>query len=155
MAEAAKRLVAQNRRARYDYFIEDSIEAGMMLTGTEVKALRAGHGSIKEAYVRESGGELYLQGAHISPYGSAGNKANHEPLRVRKLLLRKREIDRLSGLIRREGYTLVPLEIYFNDRGIAKTLVGLARGKRKVDKRETTKNRDWDRQKARILRDKG
>ena len=155
MVEATKRLVAQNKRARHDYFIEDTLEAGLALTGTEVKSLREGRGSIKEAYVRESGGEFYLQGMHISAYESAANRANHEPLRTRKLLLHRREINRLTGLVRRDGYTMVPLEVYFNRRGIAKALVGLARGKRKVDKRETEKQRDWQRQKARLMRDKG
>lgn len=150
MAEGAKTLVARNRRARHDYFIEDSLEAGLVLTGTEVKSLRRGKGSINEAYVIDQGGELYLEGAHIAEYESA-SRFNHPPRRRRKLLLHRREMNRLVGQIRREGYTIVPLELYFNDRGIAKLQVGLARGKRKVDKRQATKERDWQRQKARIL----
>jgi len=151
MAEGAKTLVARNRRARHDYFIEDSLEAGLVLTGTEVKSLRRGKGSIAEAYVIDQGGELYLEGAHIAEYESSANRFNHPPRRRRKLLLHRREMNRLVGQIRREGYTIVPLELYFNDRGIAKLQVGLARGKRKVDKRQATKERDWQRQKARIL----
>jgi len=129
------------------------LEAGLVLTGTEVKSLRQGRGSIGEAYVMEQDGELYLQGAHIPEY-NAGNRFNHKPLRLRKLLLHRRELAKMIGQIRREGYTVVPLEIYFNERGIAKALLGLARGKRKADKREATKARDWQRQKARLLREK-
>ena len=154
MAEGERRRVALNRRARHDYFIEDTIEAGIVLTGTEVKSLRQGRGSIAEAFVAEDKGELYLQGCHIPEY-EAANRFNHAPLRRRKLLVHRREANRLSGLLRRQGYTLVPLELYFNPRGIAKLAVGLARGKRKIDKRETTKERDWQRQKARLLREKG
>ncbi len=154
VAPGGKKLVAQNRRARHDYFIEDTIEAGLVLTGSEVKSLRQGKGSIAEAYVAENGGELYLQGAHIPEY-TAANRFNHDPRRLRKLLVHRRELGRLSGQIRREGYTLVPLELYFNSRGIAKTLLGLAQGKRKVDKRQTIKSRDWDRQRARLMRDRG
>ncbi|MEM7170609.1 MAG: SsrA-binding protein SmpB [Pseudomonadota bacterium] len=154
MAPGAKKLVAQNRRARHDYFIEETLEAGLVLTGSEVKSLRLGRGSIAEAYVAEKSGELYLQGAHIPEYEGA-NRFNHEPRRLRKLLLHRRELGRLSGQVRRQGYTIVPLEIYFNGRGIAKTLLGLAQGKRKVDKRQTVKARDWDRQRARLMRDRG
>ncbi len=150
MAEGANTLVARNRRARHDYFIEDTLEAGLILTGTEVKSLRRGKGSIAEAYVMDQGGELYLEGAHIADY-EAASRFNHPPRRRRKLLLHRREMNRLIGQIRREGFTLVPLEIYFNQRGIAKLRIGLARGKRKVDKRQATKERDWKRQKARLL----
>jgi len=154
MSAGAKRLVAQNRRARHDYIIEDTIEAGLVLTGTEVKSLRAGRCSINEAYAQDQGGELYLLNAHIAPYEPA-SRFNHDPLRPRKLLLHRREIERLGGLTRRGGYTLVPLAIYFNPRGIAKVELGLARGKRKVDKRESEKARDWQRQKARLMRERG
>jgi SsrA-binding protein len=151
-AVAQGRVAAQNRKARYNYFIDETIEAGVMLTGTEVKSLREGRANIGEAYASAQGGELFLVNAHISEY-SGGNRLNHEPLRPRKLLLRKREIERLVGAIQRKGVTLVPLEIYFNPRGIAKVRLGVARGKRQYDKRATTKERDWQRQKARLLRD--
>ncbi len=151
-ALAQGRVAAQNRKARYNYFIDETIEAGVMLTGTEVKSLREGRANIGEAYASAQGGELFLVNAHISEY-SGGNRLNHEPLRPRKLLLRKREIERLVGAIQRRGVTLVPLEIYFNARGIAKVRLGVARGKRQYDKRATTKERDWQRQKGRLLRD--
>jgi SsrA-binding protein len=147
-------LVAQNRKARHDYLIEDSVEAGLVLTGTEVKSLRRGRASIGESYAQEQGGQFYLLNAHISEY-EAANRFNHEPRRPRKLLLHRREINRLTGQVRREGYTLVPLRLYFIPRGVAKVELGLARGKRKVDKRETQKQRDWQREKARLLREKG
>jgi SsrA-binding protein len=153
VAEGADTLVAQNRKARHNYFIEDSLEAGLVLTGTEVKSLRQGRASIAEAYAGEEGGELYLLNANIPIYESA-NRFNHEPKRPRKLLLHRRQRDRLLGLIRRQGYTLVPLRLYFNARGIAKVQIGIARGKRKLDKRETEKQRDWHREKARLLREK-
>ena len=148
------RIAAQNRRARHDYIIESSIEAGLMLTGSEVKSLRAGKVSIKEAYARERDGEIWLINAHFSEYAPAAREG-HEPKRPRKLLLHKREMNRLIGQVRREGYTLVPLKLYFNARGIAKLELGLARGKRQADKRETEKKRDWQREKARLMRDKG
>ena len=151
-AVAQGRVAAKNRKARYNYFIDETIEAGVMLTGTEVKSLREGRANIGEAYASVQGGELFLVNAHISEY-SGGNRLNHEPLRPRKLLLRKREIERLTAAIQRKGVTLVPLEIYFNPRGIAKVRLGIARGKRQYDKRATTKERDWQRQKARLLRD--
>lgn len=154
MAAGAKKIVAQNRRARHDYFIEDTLEAGLVLTGTEVKSLRQGRGSVAESYAAERGGELYLQNAHIPPY-EAASRFNHEPRRPRKLLVHRRELAKLIGQIRREGYTVVPLSIYFNPRGIAKVELGLARGKRKADKRESEKKKDWQRQKARLMREKG
>ena len=154
MPESAKRIVAQNRRARHDYLIEDTLEAGLALTGTEVKSLRQGRGSIAEAYAQDEGGELFLRNAHIPRYEPA-NRNNHEPRRPRKLLLHRRELNRLIGEIRRGGYTIVPLSIYFNERGIAKAELALARGKRKADKRESEKKRDWQRQKARLMRDRG
>ena len=152
MAEP-NRVAAQNRRARHDYIIEDTIEAGMMLTGSEVKALRAGKASIKEAYARERDGEVWLVNAHFSEYAPAA-RDGHEPKRPRKLLLRRREIARLIGQMQREGVTLVPLKIYFNGRGFAKCELGIARGKKKADKRETEKKRDWQREKARLMREK-
>jgi SsrA-binding protein len=154
MATGARRLVVQNRRARHDYFIEDRLEVGLALIGSEVKSLRAGKASLAEAYAGEEGGELYLLNAHIAEYAPA-NRFGHEPRRPRKLLVHRRERDRLLGLIRREGYTLVPLAVYFNDRGIAKLDLGLARGKHKHDKREDVKQRDWQRQKARLMREHG
>ena len=153
MATGGKKLIAQNRKARHTYFIEDSLEAGLVLTGTEVKSLRLGRASIVESYAADEGGELYLFNSHIPIYDPAG-RFNHEPKRPRKLLLHRREMARLIGLIRREGYTLVPLGLYFNERGIAKVELGLARGKRQVDKRESEKKRDWQRQKARLMRER-
>lgn len=154
MVQGDKVLVAQNRKARHNYQIEESLEAGLVLTGTEVKSLRQGRASIVEAYAADQQGELYLFNSHIPFYDAAG-RFNHQPKRLRKLLLHSRELARLIGLIRREGYTLVPLSLYFNERGIAKVELGLARGKRKADKRETEKRRDWQRQKARLMRDRG
>jgi SsrA-binding protein len=154
MVQGGKVLVAQNRKARHNYQIEDSLEAGLVLTGTEVKSLRQGRASIVEAYAADQQGELYLFNSHIPVYDPAG-RFNHQPKRLRKLLLHSRELARLIGLIRREGYTLVPLSLYFNERGIAKVELGLGRGKRKADKRETEKRRDWQRQKARLMRERG
>ncbi|GAB5470787.1 MAG: SsrA-binding protein SmpB [Rhodospirillales bacterium] len=151
--EAAQRFVAQNRKARHNYFIDDTVEAGLVLTGTEVKSLRAGRASLNESFAQETAGEFFLLNAHIPEYGPA-NRFNHEPTRPRKLLLRHREIGRLMGQAKREGYTLVPLSLYFNHRGFAKCQLGLARGKRQVDKRETIKARDWNRERHRLLRAK-
>lgn len=146
--------IAQNRKARRDYHIVETFEAGIMLLGTEVKSLRAGRASITEAYAADKDGELYLFNASISEYQSAGIAA-HEPRAPRKLLLHKREIAKLLAAVNRKGMTLVPLSIYFNDRGIAKVQLALAEGKQKRDKRQDEKTRDWNRQKARLLRDKG
>ncbi len=154
MSGGDQRPIAQNRKARHEYIIESTLEAGVMLTGSEVKSLRQGRCSIGEAYAHEQGGELYLRGMHISPYNAA-SKQNHEPLRPRKLLVHRRELAKLIDQVHRSGNTLVPLSIYFNERGIAKVELALARGKRKADKRETEKKRDWSRQKARLLRDRG
>ncbi len=151
---AEPRLVAENRRARYDYAIEDTIEAGLMLVGTEVKSLRVGRVNIAESYASAEDGAIYLINANIPEYGPA-NRFNHEPKRRRKLLLKRREIGRLVGAVQREGRTLVPLKLYFNERGIAKILIGLATGKKQHDKRDTEQKRDWQRQKARIMRDRG
>lgn len=152
--QSARKEVARNRRARHEYMIEDTLEAGLMLTGSEVKSLREGRASINESYAGDEKGDLALINAHIPVYKPA-EPFNHEPRRVRRLLVHRKERDRLLGMIRREGYTIVPLSLYFNDRGIAKLEIGLARGKKMADKREDVKKRDWERQKARILRDKG
>ncbi len=154
MSAGTQRPIAQNRKARHEYFIESTLEAGVMLTGSEVKSLRQGRCSIGEAYAHDKDGELYLRGMHISPYNAA-NKQNHEPLRPRKLLVHRRELAKLLDQVQRGGNTLVPLSIYFNERGIAKVELALARGKRKADKRQTEKKRDWARQKARLLREQG
>lgn len=146
--------VAQNRKARHNYEITDEIEAGIALMGTEVKSLRHGRANITEAFAQSSGGELYLHNAYIADYAPARH-FRHEERRKRKLLLKRREIDRLIAAQGKEGMAIVPLAIYFNNRGIAKVKLGLAKGKNTVDKRQSIKKRDWDRQKARILRDKG
>jgi SsrA-binding protein len=151
---APAQIAAQNRKARHDYFIEDTLEAGIMLAGTEVKALRGGKASIGEAFAGEQGGELYLFNAYIPEY-EAANRFNHQPRRPRKLLVHRREMERLLGQIRREGVTVVPLSFYFNPRGIVKVELGLARGKRKVDKRHAEKEKDWKRDKARLMRNRG
>ncbi|WP_411820072.1 SsrA-binding protein SmpB [Hyphococcus formosus] len=153
-ASDGRKIVAENRRARHEYFIEDVIEAGLVLTGTEVKALREGKANIAESYASPEDGAIWLINANIPEY-SAGNRENHEPKRRRKLLLHKREIARLAQAVERKGYTLTPLRLYFNDRGRAKLELGLAQGKKLHDKRETAKDRDWGRQKQRLLRDRG
>ena len=150
---ATDRYAAQNRRARHDYLIEDTLEAGLVLFGTEVKMLRTGQASINEAYANEEGGELFLVNANIPEYPASAH-FNHPPRRPRKLLLHRKEMNRLMGAIRREGVTVVPLSIYFNERGRAKVELGLARGKRKADKRQAEKQRDWQRSRARILRER-
>ena len=151
----ASRTAAQNRRARHEYFIDSTGEAGIVLVGTEVKSLRAGQASINEADAGERDGELFLMNAHIPEYTQAHKLLQHEVKRPRKLLLHRRELGKLLGAIRREGVTIVPLSVYFNPRGVAKVQLGLARGKRKADKRETAKTRDWQRDKARLMRNKG
>ncbi len=148
------KLVAENRKARFNYDIEDKIEAGIQLTGSEVKSLRSGKANIAEAYASDEGGEIYLINAHIAEYAQA-RRDGHAPTRPRKLLLHKREIEKLLGAIQRQGMTLVPLKLYFNARGIAKVELGLARGKKIHDKRDTEKKRDWERQKGRLMREKG
>ena len=152
--DPAKNTVALNRRARFDYFIQDTMEAGLMLTGSEVKSLRDGKASIVESYAAEDDGAIWLINSHIPEYPGAKH-FGHTPRRQRKLLLHKREIDRLSGQIKREGITLIPLEIYFNEKGRAKLALGLAKGKKQVDKRQTIKERDWNRDKARLMRERG
>jgi len=149
-----QKVVAENRRARYDYFVEERFEAGIQLAGTEVKALRQGEGSIAESYATVEGEEVWLINSHIPEY-SHGNRMNHEPKRPRKLLLKNREIAKLHGAVAREGLTLVPLSIYFNGRGRAKVELALARGKKVHDKRETIKERDWKREQQRLLRHNG
>ncbi|MSP21294.1 MAG: SsrA-binding protein SmpB [Alphaproteobacteria bacterium] len=149
--EDAQVFVAQNRKARYDYFIEDKFEAGIMLTGSEVKSLRAGKASIAEAFAEEQKGDFYLLNAHISEYGPA-SRFGHAPKRPRRLLLHRRQIDKLTGAVAEKGMTIVPLSMYFNARGICKVEIGLARGKKNHDKRATEANRDWDREKQRLLR---
>jgi SsrA-binding protein len=146
--------VAENRRARYDYAIEDTYEAGIMLTGTEVKALRFGEGSIAESYAEVKGGEVWLVNSNVPEY-SHGNRENHEPKRPRKLLLHEREIEKLHRAISREGMTLVPLSIYFNGRGRAKVELAVAKGRKHQDKREYEKEKDWKREQSRLLRDRG
>ena len=146
--------VAENRRARYEYFIDDTVEAGIALTGTEVKSLRFGQGSIVESYAEVQDGQVWLVNANI-PEFSHGNRFNHEPKRPRKLLLHEREINKLYGAVARDGMTLVPLSIYFNGRGRAKVELALAKGKKAHDKRETIKERDWKWEAARLLRDRG
>ena len=155
MAEkSGGRVAAENRRARHNYFIEDTLEAGLVLLGSEVKSLRAGRASLAEAWAGPKDGALYLMNCHIPAYQQAARR-NHDPRRPRKLLLHKREVQRLTEGFKREGVTLVPLKLYFNERGIAKLLIGLAKGKKKHDKRQSDKERDWKRQKARLMRDKG
>ena len=148
------KIVAENRRARFDYFVEERFEAGIELKGTEVKALRTGEGSIAESYALVEGEEVWLINSHIPEY-SHGNRQNHEPRRRRKLLLRGREIEKLQGAITRQGLTLVPLSIYFNSRGRAKIELALAKGKKAHDKRETIKERDWKREQGRLMRQNG
>ena len=148
------KLIAENRRARYDYFLDEVFEAGLALTGTEVKALREGRANIAESYVAVAGRELVLINAHIPEYGPA-NRFNHEPRRQRKLLLHRREIDKLIGDAQREGRTLVPTRLYFNDRGMVKLEVALATGKKAHDKRAAESERDWKREQGRLMRDRG
>jgi len=147
-----QKTVAENRRARYDYFIEDVFEAGIALTGTEVKSLRFGEGSIAESYAEIRNNEAWLVNSNV-PEFSHGNRYNHEPKRPRKLLLKERELAKLHGAVERKGMTLVPLSIYFNSRGRAKVELALAKGKNTADKRNTIKDRDWKREQARIMRD--
>lgn len=143
--------IAVNRRARFDYEIEETFEAGLQLTGTEVKSLRQGKANIAEAYVSPEKGEVFLINADFPPY-EMGNRFNHEPRRPRKLLLHKREVNKLTGSVQREGRTIIPLRLYFNKKGLAKLQIGLAKGKKTIDKRQTVKDRDWGRDKQRILK---
>lgn len=149
-----RKVVAENRKARYSYAISDTLEAGISLLGSEVKSLRSGKATIAESYAQAKDGDVLLINANIPEYGQA-NRFNHEPKRVRKLLLHKRESTRLAQATQREGMTLIPLRLYFTAKGIAKLELGIAKGKKLHDKRETEKQRDWARQKARLMRDRG
>jgi SsrA-binding protein len=150
-----RRLVAENRKARHEYFITDTVEAGLQLTGTEVKSLRKGQANIAESYAAAEDGGIWLINAYIPEYQGAGRFFQHEPRRKRRLLLHKKEIHKLAIAVERQGMTLVPLELYFNPRGIAKLRLALAEGKKLHDKRESEKKRDWNREKARLMREKG
>lgn len=157
MAEKKERpikVVAENRKARFNYAIEDTVEAGIVLTGTEVKSVRGGKSTIAESYADAKAGEIWLVNANIPEYSQA-NRFNHEPKRLRKLLLHKKQINKLVGAIEREGMTLIPLKMYFNERGMIKLQIGLAKGKKLHDKRDTEKKRDWEREKGRLLRARG
>ncbi len=143
--------VAENRRARYDYEIIDTLEAGIMLTGTEVKSLRTGKAQITEAYASPERGELWLINAHIPEFVQA-NRFNHDEKRPRKLLVSKKQLHRLAEGVERAGNTIVPLKLYFNERGMAKVLIGLGKGKKSFDKRQTEKSRDWNREKQRLMK---
>ncbi|MBI1330031.1 MAG: SsrA-binding protein SmpB [Alphaproteobacteria bacterium] len=152
--EDERKVVADNRKARYSYAIESTLEAGLQLMGSEVKALRSGKATIAESYAHAKDGELFLVNAYIPEYKMA-NRFNHEPRRARKVLVRKSDVRKLSAAIQREGMTLIPLKVYFTPKGIAKLELGIAKGKKLHDKRETEKQRDWQRDKARLMRDKG
>ena len=148
------KLIAENRRARFDYFLDETLEAGLILTGTEVKALREGRANIAESYVGVQGRDLALINANIPEYGPA-NRFNHEPRRQRKLLLHRKELDKFISAAQREGRTLVPTRLYFNDKGLVKLEVALAKGKKAHDKRATEADRDWKREQGRLMRDRG
>jgi len=150
-----RRIVAENRQARHEYFLTNTLEAGLQLTGTEVKSLRKGQANIAESYASIEDGGVWLINSYIPEYKGAGPFFQHEPRRKRRLLLHAKEIHKLAIAIDRQGMTMVPLELYFNERGIAKLKMALAEGKKLHDKRETAKKRDWNREKARIMRDKG
>ena len=152
--ESQNRSIAENRRARYDFTIEDTFEAGLALVGTEVKALREGRANIAESYASVEGNDVWLINANIPVYAPA-SQFNHDPRRHRKLLLKRKEINRLMGETQRKGRTIVPLKLYFNNRGIVKLLIGIGVGKRDIDKRETKKKRDWQKQQARLMRERG
>jgi len=149
------KVVAENRRARFNYEIGETVEAGIALTGSEVKSLRSGKATIAESYADAKGGELWLVNANIPEYQQAGPFNNHAPKRPRKLLLHEREINKMAAAVEREGMTIVPLKLYFNERGRAKVELAVARGKKLHDKRETEKKRSWDREKGRLMRLKG
>jgi SsrA-binding protein len=148
------KLIAENRRARFDYFLEETFEAGISLTGSEVKSLRLGKANIAESYASADGDEITLVNAYIPEYGPA-NRFNHEPRRPRKLLLHRRQIDKLTGAVRREGRTIIPTRLYWNDKGLAKLELALAKGKSAPDKRQTEAARDWKREQGRLLRERG
>ena len=146
--------IAENRRAKFDYFLEENVEAGIMLLGTEIKSLRMGRANIAESYAAVEGREIVLINADIPPYRQA-NRFNHEPRRPRKLLLHRKQIDKMIGAVQREGRTLIPVKLYFNERGRAKLEIAVAKGKKVHDKREVTAERDWQRDKARLLKERG
>jgi len=148
----AGKYIAENRRARFDYFLEESFECGIALTGSEVKSLRNGKANIAESYAAVEGKEIVLINADIPPYTQAGPYFNHEPRRHRKLLLKRKQIDKLIGAVQREGRTIIPTKLYWNDKGLAKLEIALAKGKKEHDKRETTAARDWQRDKARLMK---
>lgn len=152
--ERAIKVVAENRKARFNYAVEDTLEAGLALTGTEVKSIRNGKATIAESYADARDGEIWLVNANIPEYLQA-NRFNHAPKRPRKLLLHKRQVNKLIGAVEREGMTLIPLKLYFNERGRAKIELALARGKKLHDKRETERKRSWDRERGRLMRSKG
>jgi SsrA-binding protein len=152
--ERPQKVVADNRKARFNYEIGETFEAGIMLTGTEVKSLRVGKATIGESYADTKGGELWLVNSNIPEY-LQGGRFNHAPKRPRKLLLHKRQLHKLAGAVEREGMTIVPLKLYFNEKGRAKVELALARGKKLHDKRETEKKRDWKREQGRLLRQRG
>ena len=150
----AGKLIAENRRARFDYFLEQTFEAGLSLTGSEVKSLRNGRANIAESYAAVEGDQIVLVNADIPPYAQA-NRFNHEPRRPRKLLLHRKEIERLIGAVQREGRTIVPTRLYWSDKGMAKLEIALAKGKKAHDKRATIAERDWKREQGRLMREKG
>jgi SsrA-binding protein len=149
--DGPSRLIAENRKARFDYFIEERYEAGLALEGWEVKALRAGRANLTEAYVFVKQGEAFLLGAHLTPLNTTSTHVTADPTRTRKLLLNRRELDHLVGAVERQGYTIVPLDLHWS-RGRAKVAIGLAKGKKQHDKRATEKDRDWARDRARMLK---
>jgi SsrA-binding protein len=153
-ADPNNKIAVENRKARFSYEVLDTLEAGLVLTGTEVKSLRQGQANIQESYASVEGGEIWLINSYLPEYLQA-NRFNHEPRRRRKLLVSKREMAKMAQSVDREGMTLVPLKIYFNDRGRAKLLLAVARGKKLHDKRETEKQRDWSREKSRLMKDRG
>ena len=146
------KLIAENRRARFDYFLEQTFEAGLALTGSEVKSLRVGRANIAESYAAVQGNEIMLVNADIPPYAQSGPHFNHEPRRHRKLLMKRKEIDKLIGAVQRDGRTIIPTKLYWNDRGLAKLEISVAKGKKEHDKRETTAARAWQRDKARLMK---
>ena len=151
----AGKIIAENRRARFDYFLEQTFEAGLSLVGSEVKSLRNGKANIAESYAAVEGDQIVLVNADIPPYQQAGPHFNHEPRRPRKLLLKRKEIDRLIGAVQRDGRTLIPTRLYWSDKGLAKLEIAVATGKKAHDKRQVTAERDWQRDKARLMREKG
>ena len=145
------KIIATNKKATFDYQISLNLDAGIVLTGSEIKSLRNNSSSIKESYIENNGGELWLCNCHIKKYESS-NERDHNPTRKRKLLLNKKELNKVLGLVKREGFSVVPISIYFNDRGLAKLNIGLGKGKKKFDKRETQKTKDWNKTKIRMLK---